>query len=367
MEKDVVERFESYLKNVKENDTLAVGYHVFCTDGVCSALITVKSLERLLKRKITLTKGFLPFDADSILNWVKENKINKLILVDLGIHVDVSFMKELEKITETLVLDHHEFKKDWQSEKIAFVHATLLNKEVQSNQYPASKMAFDLFSKKVNIEDLDWIAAIGLVSDSSYTAWKEFVEVVIKKYHLEQNEDVFKSKLGFIAKHVGALWMFKEKEDAEKTFKILYNVKSYKDILKNNELADAKKIFDDEMAYWIDSRDKAEVFEKELILYHVKSKFDLSSPLSTVLSFKFFIGKTVLVIADTGKDTLKISARNQVGVRVNDLLGKAIEGIPDAVAGGHPQASSTTFKREYLETFKENLKREYKKLNLNKD
>ena len=70
----------------------------------------------------------------------------------------------------------------------------------------------------------------------------------------------------------------------------------------------------------------------------------------------------MLVIADTGKETVKISARNQVGIRVNDLMITSIEGIPGAVAGGHPQATSTTFKREYLEKFKENLRKAYKEV-----
>ena len=222
-------------------------------------------------------------------------------------------------------------------------------------------MVFDLFSKKTNVADCDWIAVAGLVSDSAYGSWKKFVDQVLRKYGLEGEEDIFRSVLGKTEKRLGALWMFKERERAEKTFKFLYNARSYRDILKNGELREAKEVFDKEMQRWIDRREDAEVFENDLIIFTVKSQVDLSSPLSTVLSFKFFIGKTVVVVADTGKETVKISGRNQVGVRVNDLFREAVEGILNAKTGGHAQACSTQIERGHLGLFKNNLKKAFRR------
>ena len=42
MEKLIVQRFVDFVKDIKKDDKTAVFYHAYCTDGVCSAVLTTK-------------------------------------------------------------------------------------------------------------------------------------------------------------------------------------------------------------------------------------------------------------------------------------------------------------------------------------
>lgn len=53
---------------------------------------------------------------------------------------------------------------------------------------------------------------------------------------------------------------------------------------------------------------------------------------------------------------MRFSARRQdFRVKMNELLEKAVKGIPNASAGGHIPAAAGSVPRDYLNVFKENL------------
>ena len=53
---------------------------------------------------------------------------------------------------------------------------------------------------------------------------------------------------------------------------------------------------------------------------------------------------------------IKISARNQSGkIDLDKFLKKGIQGLENAVAGGHAKASGASFMKKDLDTFKKNI------------
>ncbi|MFA4887080.1 MAG: DHHA1 domain-containing protein [Candidatus Nanoarchaeia archaeon] len=353
MNQEFIAKLKLFLNNINESDRVGLFYHAFCTDGVCSAVITAKAFEKIAKRRIDFIEQLPVFEInEQLLTLFKEKRITKAIFVDLSLKQNEFLMKKAPEIVDILIIDHHEFKEDINSERISFLHASLWNKEIKSHAYPASKLCYDLFSYLTNMEDLDWIASVGLISDRGYKQWKEFVKGVMEKYGFEEKGDVFETTLGKISQTVGSGLRFNEY--SREVFKILYSAKDYGTILKNELLVRCNDILSKELKCWLENTDKAEK-HGDLVYYVINSEHELASPISTILSVKEFYGKTVIVVCDTGGEVIKISARNQVGLRVNDLLRKAVNGIVDADAGGHVPAASCKIKRDDLSKFKRQL------------
>ena len=66
--------------------------------------------------------------------------------------------------------------------------------------------------------------------------------------------------------------------------------------------------------------------------------------------------KTVILLQHLGKGLVKFSARRQDGeVKVNELLVKAVKGIPQSTAGGHAPAAAGSIQRKFVSRFKRNV------------
>ena len=95
-----------------------------------------------------------------------------------------------------------------------------------------------------------------------------------------------------------------------------------------------------------------------MILLKIKSKFKISSIISTKLSMKN-PHKTIIVLQESGKGKIFMSARRQdYKVSVNDLLERCTRNIKNSSAGGHiPAAGASVPNKSYL-IFKQNLLKE---------
>ncbi len=358
---DFIKKLQLYLDGLRGEDRIAVIYHNPCGDGICSGVLVTKALERILKKKITYFYPS-PVDAEGVFEYIQKNNIKKAVIVDLAVASKEIILK-MEAYADLLIIDHHEFKDDVNSKKTTFLHADFLAFGIKSSNYPGSKLIYDLFSQLTDLSDLDWLACAGLVSDSSYIQWKDFVLTTMSKYHMEIKEDIFSTDLGKVINYLS--FGLRVKEVSDQVFDLVYDTQDYLSLLQNPLLTEASKKVGEEVKYFIDHRDKAEV-HGNLIIYEIKSTYPISSPLSTVLSFNYFLHKTVVLLCDTGEfeeDFIKLSARDQSGnVRVNDLLQKALEGIPHSSAGGHAPAAGGKLDKNYVAQFKKQLLEAYIKL-----
>src|SRR3989344_6489774 len=106
----LLERFRKFIESIRQEDNLAIFYHAKCTDGLCSCIITSKSITKLtgLKPKFHIQNQH-EINEDTLI-FIKSNKIKKVIFVDLCPEGDIVNFKKLESYSEILIIDHHKFK-----------------------------------------------------------------------------------------------------------------------------------------------------------------------------------------------------------------------------------------------------------------
>ncbi len=351
MKEKIMEFKEKILKN--KNKKICV-IHDSDPDGVCAGVISVLALERITGKKpmlfhqnpgeITLTKNTL--------KELKENFIEFVITVDLSVDQNPLPLKEIEKFSELLVLDHHKKYNLIDSNKTLMIKSQDIA-EIDGSKYPVSKLSFDLFSNLTDLKDLDWISCIGLIGDNGYNEWKDFVDGVIEKYNLEK--EVKKSLLFKAAELIEAIEVM-DYSKLKDLINVLLSAKKPEDLMKQDLLIELEKL-EKEVSVWMEKfEEKKEVFpEKELIYFEINSEHSIKSVIINRISEKLR-NKTVIVLQDYGEEHVYFSARRQdFKVKVNDLLEKSVQGIPDSNAGGHIPAAAGKIPRKYLKQFKKQL------------
>ena len=110
-------RFSDFISNLTDKDKIGILTHND-GDGVCSAVIAAKVIGNVDYIK------FLDYSPDiikSLIDELKKRKINKLIILDFVVENDLGSIKEIEKFAEILIIDHHVFVQDINSEKTVFI------------------------------------------------------------------------------------------------------------------------------------------------------------------------------------------------------------------------------------------------------
>ena len=312
------EKFLNFISKLKGKICLIS--HVADFDGVASAKITNKIANADFLKFVDYTDL-----NDELIKELIELNVNKVILTDLMIK-KAEFIKELEKYADVLIIDHHTFEKDYNSEKTVFMNA---------KGYCAAYLCYYLFSKIQNIEELDWLAASASVSDWCYQENGKWMKEVYKKY----NED-FEGTIEGVKK--GKFW----EAITKISLSIIYfrpDVKRVYDEIGENfgEIGGLRKyalevdkaVNKNLERFW---KEKEEI--KDVYFFEVKSRFSLSGIISTIVSSKM-VDKTIL-IAEKEDRYYKISARRQDGQKdMNAFLKELCKGMKGADAGGHFKAS----------------------------
>lgn len=350
----LVERFRNFINSIAKDDIVAVLHHTD-PDGVCSGVVIAKLVERKRGKKVDLhlnqKANEIPI-VDKTVEILRENKVNKLIITDLCVDQAPANVKKIEEFSEILVLDHHKIYSDINSEKTVFLKPQLLS-EKKPGSYPAAKFCFDIASEIEDMADLDWVAAMGIIGDSAFTSWADFLDNVFSKYRIEKKSDIFYTELGMAASLISNAESY-DSANSSKSFEIVYNASSQRDVL-NSSLQKYRQEVDSAISYWIEHmKDFAEIKE-DFIFYLINSKFEIKSPISTRLSLAY-PDKTIVIVQEIQDGLFGISARRRdEKVAANELLENAIKGLEGASAGGHIPAAGAKIRKDDLRKFKENL------------
>ncbi|VVB80771.1 Uncharacterised protein [uncultured archaeon] len=331
-------RFFDFISKLSDKDKIALLSHNDA-DGLTSAVIVAKVIGNV---EYVNFMGYKMGMLAAIIPELKKNKINKVIMTDLSIDGGSEGIKELEKFAEVLIIDHHVFSQDLNSEKTTFIKA--------ASGFPAAYMCYYLFSKIQKIDG--WIAARGIVSDRVDRYHNRNVCEVFNDFGLGETprcEYFWKSvmNLGY------ALIYFRDNE--KKIFDILMKAKNFDDVKELDKYAGEVEAELDK--YMKDFEKNREEFY-DMMYYYYKPKFSINSMFASAVS-GWDKGKTY-VIACGGGDFLRVSARRQdKQVDCVKLLQESVVDIPQSTAGGHVPAAGANFPEKYLAKFKENLFRVY--------
>jgi len=351
--KALINKFKKYINSISKDDRVAVLHHTD-PDGVCSGVIISKVIEQVRGKKINLRcnqKGNVHIITPKTFNLLKSKKINKLILTDLGTDENPAYLKKIEKFADILIIDHHKIYNNLNSKKTVFIKPQLIC-SVNPAKYAASKLCYDLCSTVADVSDLDWFAAVGSIGDIATKPWTAWLNKVFKKYKLKKYKDLFKTKFGQCAILISSAESFDVK-NVKLAFDVLYNAKSYRDVLKSKLIKFRKKI-DDELQKYLKNLKKDALFDKDIIYYEIKPKYHTKSPLCTILGQKY--KHNSVFVADISRNPIGISGRrSDVKVEINKAFEDACKNIPNSSAGGHAVSAGATVPKKYYKKFKENL------------
>ncbi len=340
------ERVIEFLKNIKKTDNVVIIFNND-GDGICSCALIKTYLARKGAEPYIISQ---PMPPDKFLQKKIQTTVpNKIIFLDMAIDQQPQIVKRFSSICDILIIDHHTIARDMNSKAIVHYNPRFDKKSLyQSTTYCAYKICSELedFSEHL------WIAAIGMVSDYNLDDSQDVVAEVAKKYSV--SKELYKSIFGRLADMIAytratKLMTCEEMVEllAGTGFESLEGARNYDKMLQSFQIVD-KEISD-----IIDDAEKNAERLGNLILYNIKSRYGLSSFISTRLSEKY--PNRIVIIYERSGTVMKASARNQTKkFDVGKLLQKAMRGIAGS-AGGHEAAAGATMHAKDWERFKVQL------------
>ncbi|MCK5474178.1 MAG: DHH family phosphoesterase [Candidatus Aenigmarchaeota archaeon] len=341
----MIKKFLEFIQNIKKEDQLAILYHTDA-DGVCSSVITAKSLELLGISPVfvfTQCAGNITITEKTIKQLTKKN-ITKIIIFDLAVDSDPKPIKKIEEFAEILVVDHHIISNDLNSKRTTMIKSQNIS-EIDPSQYCASKLIYDLFLQIKDISSFNWISAIGIIGDFGIKTWKSFLDSVVQS-NPEKLKILFESEELVTYAH-----MCDGEKGIEKAYQALYSAKTPSDVVENLKEYGAVRT---EIEQFVENSEKLGEFREGigLFYYEIEPKYNLKSKVSNILSTKKYAGKTVIVV-QLGKNKATISARNQTGkISMDSLMRECTKDFKEANGGGHVPAAGGAIRREDIGVFK---------------
>ncbi|MBU4086756.1 MAG: hypothetical protein KKB21_04240, partial [Nanoarchaeota archaeon] len=327
-------RFYEFMSGLDETDKIAVIAHDD-GDGLGSAVIASKIIGKVdyLKFYDFIPGSFLP-----MLEEMKRKKINKIFFLDMSLPENE--LLEISKFAGVVIIDHHPFSKDLNSENVIFL-------KVES-KYPACYLCYYLFSKIQQVPE--WIAEIGTLSDTAYKYSKEEISNFYRDFGFSEIDNLWEKTFDLIL----ALVYFSGK--TKNIYDLLMKSSGFSEL----EIGEYSEIVRKELENQIKEYEKKKEEHDGLIFYYFEPSFAIKSLIINKLSAENYEKTLVFAQKSGNEDSLEISSRSQSGkVNCPELLKKALMGIPNSNAGGHYNAAGGRIPTEYLGKFKENLLREY--------
>jgi len=328
------DKAKEFIKNIVNKDKIALISHIDL-DGLASA----KIINQIISPNILKFLGYNELTNELYLE-LKEKKINKIIFTDLSFKQG-GLVKELEEFAEILIIDHHQFDIDFNSDKTIFLNA---------QGYCAAYICYKLFKDNHKVKKLDWLVALACTADWMYFKNQKWMEKTYKKY-----SDVFninnprKGKLYEIVDIIDLSAVY-WKEDLKKVYEAIG-----KDINKLKDLKKYSEIIKDEIKI---EKEKFGKERKEINggwFFEIKSKHSILQRLSSEISLLNIHKIFIVALLRNGK--YRISTRRQdKEINLAKYLQKLIKGFEDSDAGGHIPAAGCFFPEKYLPEFKKRLK-----------
>src|SRR3989338_632188 len=343
MNEQLYSQFDDFVKGISNKDKIAL-IHDIDPDGICSGVVTHHALQRLRGRGIDVVHhqkhGEIPLTKKT-LEVLKNKKITKVITTDKAVDQEPEIVEDIAQFADVLIIDHHKVYFDFNQRKyphrILLMKPQILGSPVDPSRYCTSKLAYDLWSRHVDLEDVAWKACPGIVGDIAYASWKNFVDKEIKKYKGRTPKNPFDNIFGRIAELISQTECYDYRQ-MKKVFQILFTARRPHEVL-NSSLKKYAKVIQKEIDYYAKNVKKLAEFHpgKELIFYFLKSAHNIKSNLSTILSMKY-PHMTLITCADQGTFVALSLRRQDQKVKMNDLVEKALQGL-EGSGGGHIPAA----------------------------
>ncbi|MAH42420.1 hypothetical protein CL614_01695 [archaeon] len=336
-----------FLKGIKDTDNVIIIFHND-TDGAVSATLLMKLL-KTVENVPDLISQPMPIN-ENLVQKIKTYMPNKIIFVDLAVDQQYDIVKELGSFCNILIIDHHVPLKNLNGRHIVHYNPVFDKKDIYQS---ASYLTYNLCNKIIDMKKWLWLAGLGVIGDYNLDDSKDLVKDVEEEYSGIKKTGIENSILADINNMILATKATKDLT-LEQIVYVLNEMGLPEDVrtVKNGDkMIKAFELIATEKRNFL-SEAEATQGKNPFILYKLKTKYNLRSPISTELSEKHpkkFIG----VYQHIGSK-IKMSARFQKGKNVIDILQKAGKGL-SAVSGGHPAAAGATVNDKDWKKFQEQL------------
>lgn len=347
--KNKLEEFHAFINSINDSDKVAVIYDTDM-DGISSGVVTVKALEKLGKIvhfQRSRTPGTRTLTQD-LLDVFEKEHITKILFLDLPVE-GYANANEINKY-DVMVIDHHPLIQE-HNKNFTIIKSFDLQTETQGHKYCTAHMSYDLFSSMTNIEDIDWIAATGIIGDITYQTQKKFVDSILNKYDFTIKDNPFDTEIGEVVQYVTYATCIGTQEEMNNIFDALYNATTPQKTIEGlKHLTPVKEEFEKLIQNYDSNK---EIISDELIIYEFEAQYYINSPVSTTISQIKDKHKTIIT-AHFKDDIVSISARRQDGKHhMGDMLRECTQDLPEANGGGHAPAAGAKVQKKDYQTFKE--------------
>ena len=331
-------RVFEFISNLKDTDKIALLSHTDL-DGIVSAIVTNKVIDS----DIVDFLNYTDLNPETVKN-LKRKGVNKIIFTDLYFK-STEFLKELENFAEILVIDHHPFITDWNSERTVFIKG--------EDGYSCSYLCYYLFTKIIGLEKIDWLVACSCISDFCHKKPEKWLRKIMEKYgdNLVYEDDyVRKSGKFWDLQYALSLAIIYFHFDLKR---IYHTIKD--DFSNIGDLRKYSKEVQKEVDKEIMKYQKEKISWKDGYLFEINyDKFRVGSLVANILSNNEK-NKTFIILRE-GKRYYHVSVRRQDnGIDTGKFLSKLLDGLEEAAGGGHAEAAGGHFMKKDISEFKKRL------------
>lgn len=336
-----------FLKEIKDKDNVIIVFHND-TDGAISTTLLMKLL-RSVENEPDIIAQPMPV-SDSLVQNIKTYMPNKIIFVDLAVDQKPEMIKELSTFCEILIIDHHVPYKNLNGKKVVHYNPVFDKEGIYQS---ASYLVYKLCNRVIDMSKWLWLAGIGLVGDYNLDDSQDLVKEIEGAYEGVQRTGIEESILANIDNMITATKATK-RLSMEQIVHVLDEMtapEDIKNVRNGDKIIESFRLIETETrTFLLDA--EASQGSHAYIIYELKSKYNLRSPLSTALS-KRYPSKFIAVYQRVG-NKIKVSARRQKGKNIITILEAAGSGL-SVIAGGHPAAAGATVSANVWDKFRENL------------
>ena len=333
-------RIKSVRDFISNKNDFTVFYH-FDTDGIVSAALLTSAVRKAGKG----IYYYRPTNYEDYEKMDMRDYSKNIIVCDMQIRED---QLPLFKDKNLCIIDHHQIIS---AGDIAYANPKLWGDETYT---PCSLLVYNIFKEEIN--DLDWLATIGLIGDSGGKENSEFVQRVSNKYDVKTGKDEFMydNDFGKAASMVGSMTTVYNRDGADEALGMLINASSLSDVLNNQKFIYADKKVREELGKLEeDFRENTEKIGRVYFYELDPKKKRYSSTLVTELSFdKSYYGNILVFMTKINGRTMRLNIRaNGVDIKLPVIL-KNIFSKMKGEGGGHDKASGGSIAYKDREKFK---------------
>jgi single-stranded DNA-specific DHH superfamily exonuclease len=301
------------------------------SDGVSSAAMFLK-----------LIKGFEaipragPTMSDDFADELAKKEPGLVVFLDIPADQEGKKIKRLQKRTgcKIIIVDHHIYEKNLNSDDILHLNPRFKRRDAYIS---CAHIVYVILQRMgLDVKELCWIAAMGVIGDYAFDESKDFLDDCRMEYPYLLEKHPLESRLGSGANMINYAASIKGLRGTAEALKILVKSSDHQEFMVNKKLLRWKEEMERELDSVVRDAKKEEYDEIGLLIFNIKTRFGITSTVATLFSEKY--PDSVIIVRKEMKHGWKLCLRNQSGrVNLDGIVKKCIKGIGSG--GGHERAA----------------------------